>query len=217
MNYINTEFQIKDNLKIYNIPQLNQMFKELREKFSLNSFNIDKKDINVLKKVIHKIGGGVLGEDFLSNDIYDRILTEIEISGYDGTSSIKNFNYMNYDQIKEVAKYLTYTGLRLESCIHRRNSVKECIKYPPIISYPERCLMCTLHFKLRVGELLMTSITTDVLYYLKGDPINQNIILRQLEDFISRRFAGLEVDDVISHSTAKYCIDIKKIHLLYKV
>jgi hypothetical protein len=95
---------------------------------------------------------------------YDILLDEIVKSKYD--KDIKLLEYNKLDQIRRVVIYLHYTGLRFESAVHRRDSTMKNSLNPPIITYPEKCLMCSLHFKLRVGELLMTSLTTDILIYI---------------------------------------------------
>jgi hypothetical protein len=69
--------------------------------------------------------------------------------------------------------------------------------------------MCTLHFKLRVGELLMTSLTTDVLLYI-DIKIKQNNSLSKIEDFISRNFSGIDQNDKVCTPVVKYTIDVNK-------
>jgi hypothetical protein len=112
-----------------------------------------------------------------NNELYNDVVIEIIES-----KKSKNFELLenfSLQQKKIIILYLHYSGRIIENCLMKYNIMTN-IDNPTMIKEPERCIMCTLHFKLRIGELLMTSLSTDIILFIPT--INkQNIVFKSLE------------------------------------
>jgi hypothetical protein len=216
-NFLNQQYEISmQTVNSLKIADLVTLYKEKRELYTISPSNINSKSETVLRFLMKMLGGdglnvnnpGIFSEENIENkNEYDILLDEITISGYD--DDIKLLEYNKLDQIKRVVIYLFYTGLRIESAVFKRDSVLNNKLNTPTITYPEKCIICSLHFKLRVGELLMTSLSTDVLIYINAKH-DQNLTLMKIEEFISRNFSGIDPSDTTTTPVVKYSIDINK-------
>jgi hypothetical protein len=153
---INVYYMKLEEIESLNIDTLVLKYKELRQLYNVNKDSIkDMKDKTIEDLLI------IYGIDTI--DLYNDVIIEIIES-----NKFKNFNNIENNSIEQkriIILYLHYSGRIIENCL-MKYSIMNSIDKPPMLKEPEKCIMCTLHFKLRIGELLMTSLSTDILLFM---------------------------------------------------
>jgi hypothetical protein len=139
----------------------------------------------------------------INNDMYNNIITEIVESKK--SQNFTNIENNSIEQKRLIILYLHYSSRIIENCLVKYD-IMNSIDKPPMLKEPEKCIMCTLHFKLRVGELLMTSLSTDIILFISTIK-KQNIIFKSLEQFFNKVFANIPKDDNNTTSNVNFNIN----------